>query len=700
MAIATRARTITRPGGQNASDVSDTLEVVSQLRQDFQKRDDLYRDIDDVLYGNLPVEIPEAYRKTAIQVRTPLALHIANTVTAALSINPASIQFRPVKFGDAGQANATLREHFFEASWERQEEEAKRRLLRLFMANLAVKGEGVLKTLERSKKAWAGYGQSSLKLAKSLEQDRSYDQHARDLIFNSKTEEYKLEAPYPIATTDVLPETFYYLKTEDGPSFQCEVKQLPWYDALARFGAGLDRHGNVYADADAWKNPQALGLARNEWDQIMGRTKTLALVEAWDWRRCQYILIGPGQGSASLSTSLSSGTLVREVKHGYGDPFLKTLRGPYFHALGVTTASRLPERAGLSILFGFLALFGLLDSLYTMRANAAFITGFPSFKRNQPPSGIPGVPPGVAPYGLDGTEADAEQEIEPGKVFPYDVGPVEMPKAGVEADKLITDIRGMLELALPSIVQGVVSGDESGYALNQAAHLARLAWDPIVSNAEIALGERTGFESWLIENRIGETVYAYAEEVPQTGRRKNRGRKSVAGWCGIGPDDLQGVHRYRVRLDPETPSNKVIETRGIVEQMQAKLVTYEDAVEQAGGNADEVERSWLLHDLKGSPEIQGELKATVFAKLGTIRMQRAQQQGMPTNPQQLLGGPQGGMPPGNPVPMPGQGMPLMPTPAGAITGMGPLGAGLGHGNPPGTPVTPNPPAGMVPLPGQ
>jgi hypothetical protein len=670
------------------------LEVVNQLRRDFAQRDQLYADIDAVLYGELPVDIPEAYRKTAIEVRSPLAIHIANTVTAALSINPFSVQFRPVGFGDTYQENATLREHFFEASWERQEEEAKRRLLRLFMANAAIKGEAVLKTVERAKRAWSSYDLKSKQMLDALKADASFDQDAQDRLYHSQTERLKLVAPYPIATTDVPPETFYYAKGEDGFGFCTEVKQVPWYDTLERFNAGLDSRGRVVARSEAWSDPQALGLARAEWSTVMRdvRVKTLTLVEAWSWDRCQYLVAGPGQ-VASAGQNLGNATLVREIRHGYGNPVLKTLRGPYFHCLGVTTASRLPERSGLSILFGFLRLFPLLDSLYTMRGNAAFMTGFPAFKRTLPPGIVPGIPTGGAPFGLDGTEDNAQEQIEPGSIYPYDVGPVEMPRAGVEADKLIADVRSMLELALPSIVQGVVTGDESGYALNQAAHLARLAWDPIVSNAEIALGERTGFESWLIEHRIGETVYAWGE---QQGKGRRKGTK--AGWLGIGPEDLAGVHRYKAVLDPETPSNKVIETRAITEQMQAKLITYEDAVEQAGSNPDEVIRSWMLHDLRYSPEIQGEIRNAVFQKLATIRQKAVAATGI--TPEQMAGGPsqpqlgQGGMP-ANPVPMPGQGLPMQPPPGNAAP-VGPL----SFGNPPGTPVVPNLPAAHLPLPGQ
>lgn len=690
-----------------------TLELADDLRSQFADRDQLYRDIDAVLFGELPVEIPEAYRKTAIEVRSPLAIHIATTVTAALSVNPMSIVFKPIGFGDLYQTNSTLREHFFEASWARQEQEARRQLLRLFMWSMAVKGEGIIKTVERTRAAWSSYDSKQQALQQTLDADKELDQDARDRMYDHESEGYKLALPYPIASTDVPPETFYYTKNENGFTSCLEIKELPYMQALERFGAGLNSNGEVISPK-TWSglDPRAAELARAEWTDMMRsgpNTRgelTVRCIEAWDWQRQVILLSGPGQRNKG-NTSLGEATLCRVLKHAYGDPVLKTLRGPYFHALGITTASRLPERAGLSILFGFLRLFPLLDSLLTMQGNAAYMTGYPAFKKTTPPGVIPGLP--AMPYGTDGREAQTKnQTVEPGKLFPFDVAPIDQPRSGVDSDKLIGNIKDMLEWALPSVVQGMVASDQSGYALNQAAYLARLGWDPIVSNAQVALGERIGFESWLVENRIAEKVYAWGEIEAKKGK-KTIGGQSKATWLGIGPDDLKGVHRYEVKLAPSTPSNEIIETRAIGEKMQLKLITYEDAVERAGSNPDEVEKSWLLHDLKNSQEIQQELKNAIFQKIATIRSARMQAAGIPQMPgappsampppgapgvpggtpgAPPMPGP-GGMPP-NPVPSPGQGLPVAPPPPG---GGGPS---MPSGGVPGTPVVPMP---RGPMPG-
>lgn len=691
-----------------------TMELAEDLKKQFRDRDQLYQDIDDVLFGNLDVVIPEAYKKTAIEVRSPMPLDIATSVTAALSTNPMSVSFKPIGFGDVYQQNSTLREKFFEASWLRQEQEARRPLLRLFLWSLVVKGEGILKTVERCHTAWGDYPKKASDIQKLVDDYKDYDQDARDRLYDHQTEEIKLAMPYPIATTDVPPETFYYTKNENGLTQVVEVKEVPYHEALLRFGAGLDSSGNV-VDPKTWSglDPRAAELARAEWSRLMkgvhgssGSATTIRCIEAWDYQ-CQVILLqGPNQ--RHKSGTLGEGTLCKVTRHSYGDPVLKVLKGPYFHALGITTGSRLPEHAGLSVLYQYLSLFPLVDSLLTMQANSAYMTGFPAFKKNQPPGVIPGL--GDAPYGKDGREASKPEQIEPGKLYPYDVSPIDQPRSGVDSDKLYGNVRDMLESALPSSVQGMVAGDTSGYALNQAAYLARLKWDPIVKNAEVALGERTGFESWLIEKRIAEKVYAWGEIEAKQGRKTISGT-SKAAWLGIGPEDLKGVHRYEATLAPSTPSNEIVATRAIGEKMQLKLITYEDAVEQSGSNPDEVEKSWLLHDLKNSQEVQEMLKKAVFEKVATIQTERMAAAGAPS-PEELAGQPTagatgvpggtpgapnpgqlGGMPP-NPVPSPGAGLPLAPPPQAGMAG-----GGMPPGGIPGNPNVQGPPANMLQLPG-
>lgn len=579
-----------------------------------------------------------------------------------------------------------MREEFFAASWTRQEQEANRRIFRAFTHSLVTKGQGILKTVERKKTAWSQYGGISKALLAELAAS-DLDQDSKDRIYNQRTEEYKRSACYPIASIDVDPSSFYYIKGENGFTFCSEAKVIPYYEAFSRYAVGVNSKGQVV--------PQAMGLPMPEASKAMRArgSQMLTLTEVWDWQECMYILQGPGD--KKLRNGGHSGMVVKRLKHGYGNRDLKTLRGPYFQALGITTSSRDVEKEGLSVLFGYLHLFPLLDSLLTIQSQAAYAFGFPAFKRSRKNE----LGPTEAPFGEDALEREAAtEEIVPGTVYPDDIEPINMPHGGVDLDKAIAMVRNLLEMALPSVAQGMMSGAESGYAVNQAAHMAKLAWNPMIENAEFCLAQRAQFESWMIENRIKETVYVWGD-VPKTKKTSKRGGRDE-GWLALGPDDLKGLHRYTVALNPETPSNEIIELRKHQQKLQMRIESPEDAVEAMGGNAADVERAWLYQEIKNDPAIRDAMKSRIFKRIATVD-------------QVAMGGaPKPGAPP-----QPGMGgapNPFPPTPQGAIVpGVGGTPftlnpsqqQGVGPGiQPPGPPAgapagVRNPPANALPIPG-
>jgi hypothetical protein len=334
----------------------------------------------------------------------------------------------------------------------------------------------------------------------------------------------------------------------------------------------------------------------------------------------------------------------------------------------------------------------------------------------------------VAPFGQDGSERAGAwgevQRIEPGSIYPFDIGPLDQPRGGVDLDKVIAQIRGFLELALPAVLQGAGT-DLSGYALNQKSHQARLSWDPIVQNAQVALGQRAGFESALIESHVGERVFAFgplpAGATGSGGSARRRRRRLFAapgtgpsGWLGVGPDDLQGHHRYTVSLEPDLPTDRVLEVRTHGELVKAGFESESDAIEALGGDPAAVQRQRLIEAAYHAPFVQGPLQQRIAQRLGLYEQQQlaaigAGPGGVPQLPFEATGRPPGapgpgapgglmgagiGVPPGLPDAVsPGFGMPLIPTPSQP----GPTGA---PGMAPGTPVVPGPPARHTPLAGQ
>lgn len=605
MAAEAPARTAT--GGTDARRAAELKELVDQVGRDFAERDALYGYVDAVIHGTLKGKLPKGYAQIGRPQHNPLAVYFTNTITAALTVDPPATRFPvPAPGGAAAQLNATLREHFFDASWARQEEEAEADVFRRFAHSVVCKGEGILKTVPRTAAAWASYRAYAQELARRLSEGdlRKLDDDAKDRLYDARTEEYKrVRAPYPIRSTDVTPETFRYWKGEDGLTLAIEHKRVPYLETLARFGLALDRSGGVVKVDQA-----ALGqaLPAEDWASAMSGVTTLTMDEVWRWNTCEYVVTGPGQ---------SSPVLVRTYRHRFGDPVTKSLRGPYAHCLGTTTASRLPHRAGLGVLYGFLDLFVMLDELLTVQQINAVLTGLASFKRNRPPNaGLPD-----SEYGEDGRLATRQPvKIEPGYVFPDDVGPLEMPRAGEALPLRIAQVREFLELILPKVLQGVVDTTDSGYQLALAARLGRIAFDPMVKNLRRAFARRTGFESFLIEEVIGETVYAQGTPPARPGEA----RRGDAGVLALGPQDLRGLHAYQCDLQPEDKASELVEVRKHAEMVKEGFEDVTQAIEALGGNPEEVEFKRTVTQMKQDPEIQAQLRQRILRKVAARQEQQ------------------------------------------------------------------------------
>jgi hypothetical protein len=618
------------------------LDFVSDLRRDFEQRDKTIQLIDQVIFLEQKVNIPTNFEDTAINVQTPLPRHIVNQIVAALSLNTPAVHFNPIKFGDEGEDEAAYRCRFFEGSWIRQQREKKRRIHRLFMDAVVTKGEGILKTFERKNRAWAKYTPYSQELLKELDKKveaGEMDADSRTRIWDASTEEKKRALPYPIETTEVPPETFYYQRGEDGFVRIAEVSAVPYFETLIKHSAALNGKGEVVALDDVAGMP----LPMDQWGQVFSKTNSMRgvieKVELWDPERCTVILRGPGDIKGKKR---GSGLMVKEWQHSYGDPNLGVLRGPYFHAPGILTSSREPHKAHLSVLFAFLHLFPLLNALLTMQSQAAFSFAYPAYRRTTPPNyNLPD-----APFGLAADEiAGNRQKIVPGSIFPHDIAPMDQPHTSIDLDKAIQFVKSLIDLALPDTVQGAVSGEMAGYTLNQAAHLASLTWGPIVENVQDTLSDRVGWESYLISNRIGETVYVWGS-VPQPRRRPGQERQYKEGWMGIGPKELEDVHNYDVELKPATINNDELELRIIKQELDMRLMSPEEAVRRRGRNPVEVERAWLLYELKQDPEIRNNMKQRIFQQLNIMEQQTMQSLGPAGAPGGAPPAPMSGLPPG------------------------------------------------------
>lgn len=684
------------------------LDFVDDLRKEFAERDKLYSRVDDVIYLNQAVQIPENFRATAIEVRSPMPSQVANSITAALSINVPRISFEPLEIGDLGHDLAYYRKTFFEQAWKRQMLDKQRRLYRLFMFSAVTKGTAILKTQTRKNRAWAQYRSKAQEVLKGLDQQRdsgAIDQDTYTRVFDGETEAFKREQPYPIETSDIPPETFYYQMGENGFVRCAEVSNVPYYDTLKLFNGTFNGQGKIGSLDNSFDAMTSLPLPDYQWHKVYsgGVQKTIQKIELWDAQRCYVILRGPGDIPPAGAGFVGTGWLAKVYSHNLGDPMTGCLRGPYFMTQGITTASRKHEHSSLSVMFAYLHLFPLLNALLTMQSQAAFTFSYPAYKRTTPPTfGM-----SDTPFGMDAKDIHENRRvITPGAIFGHDIAPMDQPRSGVDLDKAIQFVTMMLERMLPDSVQGVITGETAGYALNQATHLATLAWSPILDNAKTTLSQRVGHESYLIERSIGETVYTRGA-LPRPRSRAGYSGSTKGpiiykdGWIGIGPKQLGGYHDYEVELDPVNINNDSLTLRNLKDELDMRLIDPAEAIRRRGRNPVDVERAWMIYEIKQDKTIRDLMKQRIFRNLATIDQQT------------MLGVPDGSEPQGPPLPLSGtaagaqpgvsQGLPttgfVPPSGAGAPPASGPplhVPPAGGIQTPPGIPGTPAGAPGGIP----
>lgn len=649
------------------------VELVRGLRRQFRDRDELHAYTDAVIHGEVPISIPKGFRKISRVRRIPLANHFVSTITAALTVDEPRVSV-PLRGAvpESAQANSTLREHFFNASWSAQEDEADEPLFRRFVRPVVAKGEGVIKTVERSKSLWAAYSAYSARLVERMTEGdlKRLDHDAKDRLYHHRTEEYKaFQVPYPICSVDVPPDQFYYWKGDNGMAVAVEHKRVPYLETLLRYGASLDADGRILPKGAV--PGQATPV--EDWGRVMSGVEAITLSEVWLPKECVVLASGPGQ--SGVSDAAAAGTVLRRYPHRYGNPYTNTLRGPYFHCRGATTESRLPDKAGMGVLYGYLDLFVWLNELLSIQQVNAVMTGLAAYKRNRPPPGS-GLP--EAELSEDGLPRPRQPvTLEPGTVFDDDIGPVEQPVAGRALGETIAMVNEALARILPNVLQGIVDTTDSGYQLAQAVRLGRIAFDPIVKNIQRCMAKRVAFESRLIEECVGETVYVEGDA--GGGRPKKRG-SSTATVLSIGPEDLNGVHRYRVTLSPDATNEELIDVRKHREMVDGGFESVAEAQEALGKNPEETERKIYAEQAKAWPEVQAQLKQRTLEKLAVADQQRR------AAAEAALGGPAGA--PGDALQGMGQvfepgqaGMPIEPTVPGGQVGVPASPAGAPGGIP-------------------
>src|SRR4029434_2664402 len=80
----------------------------------------------------------------------------------------------------------------------------------------------------------------------------------------------------------------------------------------------------------------------------------------------------------------------------------------------------------------------------------------------------------------------------------------------------------------------------------------------------------------------------------------------------MSPEEPAGAHRYRMKLEPETPAYRVVDIRTHSEMIAQRFETWEQAVEELGNSPSEVELAWLIFDMKHDPRARQKVMDQTF----------------------------------------------------------------------------------------
>ena len=541
-------------------------ELEEQLLAEFGERNARIERLRRLRHMETPVDIPPAYRSSAREVRTPLAREQLKRVIGSLTANRPLVHVPPAEPTEAARTSADRRARWTNAALRRMDSEAARDVFGMLIDAMVADGAGVLKLLYAPDR-WAGYPRRSA----------HGEESAEDFLLRS--ERFKKSARFPLAWRDVDVTTFYPLEGEDGLEACLEIAERPRHLVQRRYGLIVDRRSGrlVPAGGDAQADPGPVGAP------LVGARPTARVVEYWDDEYFAYLV---------------DGHLVRRGRHGYGAI-------PYVHAYGDQTPSRDPAKAGVSMLASMEYLIPLLDQLLTMKQNALFLYAYPTPKITNYSPIDPSLSNDGRPRALD---------FQPGQILPLysgeDLTFLQWQGTPPDLDELIAQTRAMIDQAgAPSVLFGIPpDGNTSGYLLNQLINTARVSFQQIARHAEQAL-ERVVQLMWrLVESRIGEPVFVFEAEDEQ-------------GWIGLGPQDIDGYHAVRVRLDPLGPADDVAQGTLAANLVSARLASRRWAMREKLGieDAEAVEDEILLDELIDAPEVRAAIVREALGQAGLAK---------------------------------------------------------------------------------
>jgi hypothetical protein len=542
----------------------------------YTRRDQIIDLIREERYMQKAPEIPDAFKLTAIDVRTPIVNDNIDRLVGNLTANYPTFHVPPPTPGPEGIKRASKLEKCATALLKKLEQDSGKNLVYKYFDSAVETGEGIWKIVHKPDR-WNGMP----------EQDE--DEEPKEYLERAST--YKKQAKLPLAARIIDRRTFYPEPGEDGYRCVVEVSKRTVMQLDQEFPEFRQRITNA-----------GLPMPLNT-DLPTSGAMTFTLIEYWDKDECIYV-VQEGASPTTTGSSANGGMVLRSFKNPYP-------RVPYFSGIGQETSSSDPNFEAMPAAFPIIYLAGLMNSGLTMWANVGYLTGFPTITKETPTA--------LAEAALsENSDTDeGEEDLTPGRILQGPPGTkynvLDYGRSATALTGMIGQINQLIQSAgINPIMQGMPPGSRtSGYAISELAATSKAKHQQVVRNGEKALSEMINFALWIIENMIDAPI-------PLLMHRKNDKGVAYQEYEELKPSDIKGYYNVQVRIQPRNPVDRQAEGTFMANMMNAKLASRRQAIEEGLGNEqpDEVIDEIYVEEALEDPDIKKAYMQKALQKAG------------------------------------------------------------------------------------
>ena len=580
----------------------DLDHLIESAKLHGAKRRDQIKRADRFRFMQQKVDIPDAYKKTAVEVRNAMVFDMSQRVSAVLLARDPAHEAPPAGVGQKYDENSSLRERWTSGAVTKMRRDNGRDTYARAVTSQCARGLAVYK-LDYRPDRWDRFP--------VYEKEKD----AKDYIEDAET--FKRNAKFPFSWRDVDAETWYDVRDEDGIAAAMEITERPVLELMDRFG---------HLDVSDFKS--ALG------ERFPAETEQFPV----------------GYGSVRFEEVRTRNTIyyrvngktIQRIKHDYNHT-------GYFPVYCITTESNQPEYESLPVTFGLLNYAPVLDMFITMLTQVGVSVGFPTGFLETPEDANILTDSRGKPLPFKWQQGDINTLLPGQKVtFPFAQG-----ANNVLMESLDTLMKLIGRVDLPESMRGQLGSDWSGYLLNTlyTAVLSQLA--TVVRNHEQALEDMVSHLWRLVELKVQRKIPIWAPTRPRGGK-----------WVAMGPKDIFGYYQNEVHITPTLPKDEAVRAQTAIQLVAAGLISeYEARADWLMlPYPEETQERIDIEKIRNSEEVQMLRVQHLMRELGAEGLGIPEPppggaQGAPPLP----GAP---MVPGVGQPVPGQQAPPMPGPGG------------------------------------